>query len=92
TSGTAAAITNPAQYNTTVTGLTDGNYQFQWTVSSVGCTDAQDSVAITIAPSITVAQAGNDQNICGSTATLAGNAPAAGETGLWEFVSGGDGP
>ncbi|KQB42627.1 PKD domain-containing protein [Flavobacterium aquidurense] len=92
TAGTTATITNPAQYNTTVTGLSDGNYEFQWTVTNTGCTDAQDTVAITIAPTITLAQAGNDQNICGSSATMTGNTPAAGETGLWEFVSGGDGP
>ncbi|KFF02904.1 gliding motility-associated C-terminal domain-containing protein [Flavobacterium reichenbachii] len=92
TGGTAATITNPTQFNTTVTGLSDGNYEFQWTVSNIGCTDAQDTVAITIAPAITIAQAGNDQNICGPVATLSGNTPAAGETGLWEFVSGGDGP
>ncbi|KUJ61243.1 hypothetical protein AR687_13715 [Flavobacteriaceae bacterium CRH] len=92
TAGTAATIANPSQFNTNVTGLSDGNYEFQWTVSNVGCTDAQDTVAITIAPTITVAQAGNDQNVCDSVSTLTGNTPAAGETGLWEFVSGGDGP
>lgn len=91
-SGVAATITNPNQYNTTVTGLTDGDYAFVWTVTNVGCSDAQDTVAVTIAPTITVAQAGPDQNICGTIATLTGNTPAAGETGLWEFVSGGDGP
>ncbi|KRB59177.1 gliding motility-associated C-terminal domain-containing protein [Flavobacterium sp. Root186] len=90
--GTAATITNPAQYNTTVTGLSDGNYQFRWTISNVGCINDDDFIDITIAPTITVAQAGADQSICGSTVTVTGNTPAAGETGLWEFVSGGDGP
>ncbi|PWB23977.1 gliding motility-associated C-terminal domain-containing protein [Flavobacterium sp. HTF] len=92
TSGIAVIITNPGQYNTTVTGLSDGDYEFTWTISGVGCTDDSDTVGITIAPSITVAQAGADQSICGSTATVTANTPAAGETGLWEFVSGGDGP
>ncbi|MDW8850725.1 gliding motility-associated C-terminal domain-containing protein [Flavobacterium sp. MMLR14_040] len=92
-SGALATITNPNQYNTTVTGLSDGNYEFKWTVTNISeCTDAEDTVAITIAPVITVAQAGADQNICGNVATVTGNTPAAGETGLWEFVSGGDGP
>jgi gliding motility-associated-like protein/uncharacterized repeat protein (TIGR01451 family) len=92
TAGAAAAITNPAQFNTTVTGLTDGNYEFEWTVSNVGCTDGEDRVAVTIAPTITVAQAGNDQRVCNNTTTVTGNTPAAGESGLWELVSGGDEP
>lgn len=91
-SGAAATITNSNQYNTTVTGLSDGNYEFEWTVTSAGCLPASDIVEVTIAPVITVAQAGPDQNVCGSTVTVTGNTPAAGETGLWEFVSGGDGP
>ncbi len=92
TAGAAATITNPTQFNTTVTGLVDDDYAFKWTVTNSGCSIAEDTVAVTIAPDITVADAGPDQNICGVTATLTGNTPAAGETGLWEFVSGGDGP
>ncbi|MBF4516938.1 gliding motility-associated C-terminal domain-containing protein [Flavobacterium sp. ANB] len=93
TAGSAATITNPTQYNTTVTGLSDGNYEFKWTVSNVGCTDGEDTVAITIAAAITVAQAGTDQRICNNAVTtVTGNTPAAGESGLWELVSGGDGP
>jgi gliding motility-associated-like protein len=92
TSGGSSTITNPNQYNTTVTGLSDGDYEFTWTVSATGCTDASDTVAVTIAPTITVADAGPDQIICGNSVTVTGNTPAAGETGIWEFVSGGDGP
>lgn len=90
--GTPGLITNPTQHNTTVTGLSDGDYIFKWSISNVGCTDHEDTVAITIAPTVTSAQAGPDQKICGSTATVIGNSPAAGETGLWVLVSGGDGP
>ncbi|TPG39212.1 gliding motility-associated C-terminal domain-containing protein [Flavobacterium pectinovorum] len=92
TSGAIGIITNPAQFNTTVTGLSDGNFEFKWTVSNIGCTDAEDRVAITIAPTITIAQAGSDQSLCTNVAAVTGNTPAVGETGLWEFVSGGDGP
>ncbi len=91
-SGAATTITTPNQFNTTVTGLSNGDYSFQWKVTNVGCYDAEDTVDITIAPTITVAQAGPNQSVCDSTVTVSGNAPAAGETGLWEFVSGGDGP
>ena len=93
TAGAPVTITNPALYNTTVTGVTDGDYTFKWTVSNVGCLDGEDTVAITIAPAITMAQAGADQSLCDTTtATVTANTPAAGETGLWELVSGGDGP
>lgn len=92
TAGATAIITNPTLYNTTVTGLTNGNFTFKWTVSNVGCTNGEDSVAVTIGPTITVADAGSDQSLCSSNATLTGNALAANETGLWELVSGGDGP
>lgn len=92
TGGAAATITDATLFNTTVTGLSDGDYAFKWTVSNVGCTDGEDTVAITIAPTITVAQTGPDQSLCTSGATLTANAPATGESGLWELVSGGDGP
>lgn len=92
TMGTPVTITNPTQYNTTVTGLSDGDYTFKWTVSNVGCADGEDSVGITIAPDITVAQAGPGQRLCANNTTVTGNAPASGESGLWELVSGGDGP
>ncbi|GIQ59500.1 hypothetical protein Flavo103_26360 [Flavobacterium collinsii] len=92
TAGTAATITNPTLYNTTVTGLSDGDYSFKWTVSNVGCTDGEDTVGITIAPTITAAQAGMDQSLCSNSTTVIGNTPASGESGLWELVSGGDGP
>ncbi|MFW0739491.1 PKD domain-containing protein [Flavobacterium sp. T12S277] len=92
TAGTTATITNPTLYNTTVTGLSDGDYTFKWTVSNVGCADGEDTVGITIAPAITVAQAGATQNLCSNSTTVTGNAPAPGESGLWELVSGGDGP
>ncbi|MFH6998490.1 gliding motility-associated C-terminal domain-containing protein [Flavobacterium sp. FlaQc-57] len=92
TAGATGTIVSPTQFNTAVTGLSDGNYEFKWTVTNVGCSDASDTVAITIAPAITIAQAGNDQNLCTNSATVTGNTPATGETGLWELVSGGDGP
>src|SRR5690242_16862545 len=37
--------------------------------------------------SVTVANAGPDQTVCTSTATLAGNAPSLG-TGTWSVISG----
>ena len=48
-----------------------------------------NAVIITVTPASTVALAGADQVICNQpTLLLDGNAPAAGETGLWTMVSG----
>lgn len=93
-SGNGATITNANLYNTTVTGLLNGDYVFRWTINSGGtCTNSEDDVNITIAPVLTIAAAGSDQVICGgTTVTLTGNTPSANEIGLWELVSGGDGP
>lgn len=48
------------------------------------------AISTIAASTLTTSNAGADQNACGSTtATLAGNAVAAGETGLWTLTSGG---
>ena len=83
-------ITSPNQYNTTVTGMTDGTYEFQWSVASGGCQPNIDRVIITIDNAIQVFTAGVDQQICGTSATLTtslGANPTVG-TGIWTQVSG----
>ena len=48
-----------------------------------------NEVTITVTPPSTTAVAGADQIVCNQTSILLdGNAPAAGETGLWTMVSG----
>ena len=48
-----------------------------------------NEVTITVTPPSTTALAGTDQIVCNQTSILLdGNAPAAGETGLWTLVSG----
>ncbi|MEI6822068.1 MAG: T9SS type A sorting domain-containing protein [Bacteroidota bacterium] len=87
-SGGLATITNSALQNTTVTGLTDGTYTFEWAISQGGgCTASLDTVMITISHTTTNANAGTDQNICGNSATLAGNIPTYG-TGSWSQTMG----
>src|SRR5690606_14300071 len=74
---------------TTVSGLAVGANTLTWTVSDNNgvCADNFDDVIITV-DEITVANAGADQDICIDNTTLAGNEPAAGETGLWTVTSG----
>ncbi|WP_199119797.1 hypothetical protein [Pedobacter sp. ASV28] len=80
-------ITNTSLYNTTLTGLIDGNYEFQWQLSRNGCTPTASRIKITISAPATTANAGSDQNICGTTVTLNGNQPSTG-TGTWTQIAG----
>ncbi len=80
--GPACTFTNATLYNTTVTGMTDGTYKLEWAITYNSCSVSRDTVIITISAPATTANAGVDQNICGVSATLAGNTPAIG-TGHW---------
>jgi hypothetical protein len=65
-----------------VTSFSDGDTgAYRLSLSAPGCT-----IAICSQPP-TTANAGPDQNVCGSSATLAANAPTVG-TGTWSVVSG----
>jgi PKD repeat protein len=86
-SGPAATITNVSQFNSTVTGLTPGVYVFRWTISNSSCAVSSDDVQISISAPASVASAGPNQLICGTTATLAANSPVVG-TGFWTQTSG----
>ncbi len=85
------AITNPSLPSTTVTGLKPGNYIFRWTISFSTCTPSTDDVQITIYDNPSISNAGSDQTICSSSATMAGNLPTIG-TGTWSIVSGPNSP
>nr|MCU0430297.1 family 16 glycosylhydrolase [Cytophagaceae bacterium] len=85
-SGTAT-IANPTSANSGVTGLGTGAATLRWTISLASCTPSTDDVVITRNAAPTAANAGADQTVCATTATLAGNAPAVG-TGTWSVVSG----
>lgn len=66
-------INTPSAYNSTVTVLSNGNYQFEWAITRNACTITRDTVNISILKTTTTANAGSDQIICGTTTTLAGN-------------------
>ncbi|MFR1445748.1 PKD domain-containing protein, partial [Acinetobacter baumannii] len=43
-----ASFTNPNAYNTTVSGLATGTYQFQWTISNNTCASSQSTMKVTV--------------------------------------------
>lgn len=80
----AGAVTTPYVF----TGIT-ANTCFRAEVTGNCPPNAFSTVAcVTVDPLPTTANAGPDQDICGTTATLAGN-PAASGTGVWGISSGG---
>ncbi|MFL9482158.1 PKD domain-containing protein [Chitinophagaceae bacterium LWZ2-11] len=97
TGGPTAVITNPTLPTTTVTGLTgNNNYQFTWTITGLGnCQPSSSAVNIINRPSITVANAGADVNVCDFTTStnnsiiLNGNIDPSRtyESGQWAIVS-----
>ncbi|MFN0255901.1 DUF7507 domain-containing protein [Pedobacter ureilyticus] len=95
TAGPAGAIIEyPNASTTKVSGLQVGDYTFTWTVTNgTVCSPSIGNVNVKVntIPPVT-ANAGADQTLCFNSATvnttLAGNAPGAGDTGLWTVQSG----
>ncbi|MCX6294754.1 MAG: gliding motility-associated C-terminal domain-containing protein [Bacteroidetes bacterium] len=85
-SGTGT-ITTPSSPTSGLTGLGLGANVFQWTIDNPPCTPSTSTVTITSTGGATTSNAGPDQSVCGTSATLAGNTPTIG-TGLWTLVSG----
>jgi gliding motility-associated-like protein len=86
-----AAIANPANSNTGVTGLQAGVYVFKWKVSTSGCPADSANVSISIFANPAVQILNGQTVVCGSQASLSGPNPAALQntaSGLWTQVSG----
>jgi hypothetical protein len=83
----SGTFSNPNQPNSEVSGMSVGSNVFRWTITNGACPPSQDEVNVGRADQTTVANAGNDQNICTSTATLSANNPQNG-SGTWTLVSG----
>lgn len=85
-----ATITDENLFNTTISSLIEGTYVFRWTIQEAGCHASIDEVVIVIddANGITQADAGVEQEVCGSTANLIGNSVDTGEIGTWAQTSG----
>ena len=85
---TLATFADSSAYLTLAGNLVDGTYLFEWVNYYTFCGVTRDTVEITIAPALTIADAGADVDVCGTTYQLNGNTPGAMETGLWEQISG----
>lgn len=85
-SGTGT-IASPNTASSNISNLSVGANIFQWTTSNGVCPSSIDSVTIYVDAMPTPANAGNDQTICSSSATLSGNTISTG-AGSWSLVSG----
>ncbi|WP_337968883.1 gliding motility-associated C-terminal domain-containing protein [uncultured Flavobacterium sp.] len=75
--------------NTIVTVPGNGTYVFTWAIETITrlCEPNRSSVSITIANTPPTADAGPDQEICGTTVTMAATA-SSGAIGTWTRISG----
>ncbi len=84
----SGTVTTPGSPNTTVTGLASGSSTVLiWTISNGPATPSVDTVTITRDIEPSTPDAGLDQNVCDTAATLAAISPAVG-TGGWTLVGG----
>jgi hypothetical protein len=86
-SGAGGTITTPSSPTSNFSGTAGTTYTLRWTISNAPCAVSQDDVIITFNRNPTTSNAGADQTVCATTATLAGNVPAVG-TGTWTRISG----
>src|SRR5690606_38652077 len=91
TSGAGGVIDDPTSPTSAFTGVAGTAYTLVWTISNGSCAPSTDEVVITVDPdSPTPSNAGPDQTVCGTSATLAAVNPTVG-TGQWSVVSGAGG-
>src|SRR5690606_3001000 len=89
--GGGGSFADPADPATEFTGVAGTTYQLLWTISNgVSCTPSNDDVVVAFDVPPTVATAGTDQQVCGTTVALAANTPLVG-TGQWSVLSGAGG-
>ncbi|MCP4365317.1 MAG: hypothetical protein GY800_08485, partial [Planctomycetes bacterium] len=81
----SAVFADPTNLATGVTGLATGINTYRWTITNSACTTIDDVDIDNAVP--TTSNAGTNQTICATTATLAGNNPTVG-TGAWTVISG----
>jgi hypothetical protein len=86
-SGSGGSVTSPTSPTSTFTGVVGNTYKLRWTITNTPCTASSSDVDITFTDNPTVSDAGSNQDICGTSATLAANTPTIG-TGAWSIVSG----
>ncbi len=83
-SGNFSSVTDP---NATVTNLSVGLNTLIWTVTAPGCPAAQDTVDIVVSAAVSIADAGNNQQLCSDSTNLNALAPIVGN-GTWTLITG----
>ncbi len=79
---TISSINSP----TSIVTVTSSPATLRWTVSRTGCSDVYADVVLTNTV-VTTAYAGPNQTINNTSAVMAANSPATGETGTWSVVT-----
>lgn len=77
-------------YNTSVTDVVAGVYEFEWSLSNGSCSATTSIVKVVISDPVTTAVAGPNQNVCGTETILAANIPIIG-IGKWVQTEGAGG-
>ncbi|MFN8396228.1 MAG: PKD domain-containing protein [Bacteroidia bacterium] len=85
--GGAGVIVSPNNPSSPVSGLGLGPNAFVWTISNGVCASTKDTVLYTRDQQPSLALAGPDKSICGSSTNLTGNIPTVGN-GMWTVLSG----
>jgi hypothetical protein len=83
-----ATITSAISASTTVSNLAVGINQFTWTVTNGSCPSSTAALSIQRDDNPTVSNAGTNQTVCATNATVTANIPSTG-TGSWSVISGG---
>lgn len=83
-----ATISDPSNNQAVVSGLQPGVYELEWTVTIGTCPAVSDTMQIQVDEPPSVANAGEDQQICADEIQLQAEAPVSG-TPLWSVISGG---
>jgi uncharacterized protein (TIGR02145 family) len=85
TGGTFSSVNDP---NALFTGMPGVVYTLRWTIAT-GCDSNYDDIEVGFCYTLTIANAGSDQiNVNGTATVLQGNQPGAGNTGVWNIISG----
>jgi gliding motility-associated-like protein len=86
-SGVGGVVATPSSPTSNFSGTPGSTYTLQWTISNVPCASSSSTVTIQFDAAPSPAAAGADQDVCGTSTTLAATAPAIG-TGMWSIISG----
>jgi gliding motility-associated-like protein len=82
-----ASVNSPNNPTSQVSNLSVGPNVFKWVISNGNCTPTEATVTITRLANPSPANAGENQEVCATTATLSANNPSIG-IGTWTVVSG----